>query len=195
RVVQKTRSSDVATRPVKAGHQTKLDRVTADRENDRNGRRCSFGRERRRSALDRNDHGYLAANQIGRQRRQSVQLTLRPAVLHCDIAALDIVGFFETLPDRVERAGFTIGAAKQADHRHRRLLRASRERPRGRRAAEKRYERAPRHSITSSARASSIGGIVKPSALAVFKLMTSSKVVGCCTGRLAGFSPLRMRPA
>jgi hypothetical protein len=31
--------------------------------------------------------------------------------------------------------------------------------------------------------------------LAVFKLMTSSKVVGCCTGRLAGFSPLRMRPA
>jgi hypothetical protein len=29
------------------------------------------------------------------------RLTLRPAVLHRDIAALDIVGFFETLPDRV----------------------------------------------------------------------------------------------
>jgi hypothetical protein len=31
--------------------------------------------------------------------------------------------------------------------------------------------------------------------LAVIKLMTISKVVGCTTGRSAGFSPLRMRPA
>src|SRR5215813_5436115 len=66
----------------------------------------------------------------------AVQLTLRPAVLQCDIAALDTVGFFETMPDRVERAGFTIGAIKQADHRHRPLLRARRERPCHRRAAE-----------------------------------------------------------
>jgi hypothetical protein len=41
------------------------------------------------------------------------------------------------------------------------LLRPRRERPRGRRAAEKRYERAPIHSITSSARASSVGGNFK----------------------------------
>jgi hypothetical protein len=34
------------------------------------------------------------------------------------------------------------------------------------------------HSITSSARASSVGGTVRPSALAVFRLMTSSNVVG-----------------
>src|SRR5262245_34236390 len=113
----------------KAGYQTKLDRVSADRENDRNGRRCRFGRERRRGALDRNDYGHLAANQIGRQRRQSVQLTFRPAVLHCDVAALEIAGFVEASPDRVERGGFTIGAAEQTDHRHRRLLRARRERP------------------------------------------------------------------
>src|SRR5262249_12276466 len=61
----------------------------------------------------------------------AVQLTLRPAVLPCDLAALDTGGFFETMPDRVARAGFTIGAIKQADHRHR-LLRARRERPRSR---------------------------------------------------------------
>jgi NADH-quinone oxidoreductase subunit D len=34
---------------------------------------------------------------------------------------------------------------------------------------------------------------VRPSALAVFKLITSSNLVGACTGRSAGFSPLRMR--
>src|SRR5262245_12981956 len=49
------------------------------------------------------------------------------------------------------------------------------------------------HLITSSARASSVGGTVRPSALAVLRLITSSYLVGACTGRLAGFSPLRMR--
>ena len=67
----------------------------------------------------------------------------------------------------------------------RRLLRARRERPRGRRAADERDELAAPHSITSSARASSGRGTVRPSALAVFKLMTSSYLVGACTGRSA----------
>jgi hypothetical protein len=46
--------------------------------------------------------------------------------------------------------------------------------------------------ITSSARDSSDGGIVRPSALAVLRLMTSSNFVGCSTGRSAGFAPLRI---
>src|SRR5215813_11835474 len=49
------------------------------------------------------------------------------------------------------------------------------------------------HSITSSARASTDDGISRPSALAVLRLITSSYLVGACTGRSAGFSPLRMR--
>ena len=49
------------------------------------------------------------------------------------------------------------------------------------------------HSMTSSARASSDGGTMSPSAFAVLRLMTSSYFVGACTGRSAGFSPLRMR--
>src|SRR5947209_14500373 len=39
------------------------------------------------------------------------------------------------------------------------------------------------YSITSSARASSVGGTSRPSALAVLRLMTSSNFVGCSTGR------------
>jgi hypothetical protein len=49
------------------------------------------------------------------------------------------------------------------------------------------------HSITSSARASTVAGISRPSAFAVLRLITSSYLVGACTGRSAGFSPLRMR--
>src|SRR6516164_4636039 len=49
------------------------------------------------------------------------------------------------------------------------------------------------HSITSSARASKDWGTDKSSAFAVVRLIASWYLVGACTGRSAGFSPLRMR--
>src|SRR5262249_51622643 len=48
------------------------------------------------------------------------------------------------------------------------------------------------YSITSSAWASGVAGTSRPSALAVLRLMTNSCLVGACTGRSAGFSPLRI---
>ena len=52
-----------------------------------------------------------------------------------------------------------------------------------------------RHSTMRSARTSTDGGIVKPSAFAVFRLMISSSFVGCSNGRLDGFPPLRILSA
>src|SRR5262249_39005848 len=49
------------------------------------------------------------------------------------------------------------------------------------------------YSITWSARASTDGGIVRPNAFAVLRLITSSYLGGACTGMSAGFSPLRRR--
>src|SRR5262249_42012374 len=72
-------------------------------------------------------------------------------------------------------------------------LRGRRQRPRCRRAAEQRDELAPVHSITPSARACRVIGTVRPSAFAVLRLIARAKLVGACTGRSAGFSPLRMR--
>src|SRR5262249_57533757 len=65
------------------------------------------------------------------------------------------------------------------------LLRARRERPRGRRATEQRDELAALHSITSSARAINVGGPVRPSVLAVLRLMTNSSLVGNSMGKSA----------
>ena len=48
------------------------------------------------------------------------------------------------------------------------------------------------YSITSSARASSDGGMVKPSAFAVFRLITNWNLVGRSTGSSDGFSPFRI---
>src|SRR5262249_6819444 len=49
------------------------------------------------------------------------------------------------------------------------------------------------HSITSSARIRNDSWIVRPRALAALRLITSSYLVGACTGRSACLSPLRMR--
>ena len=46
------------------------------------------------------------------------------------------------------------------------------------------------YSITSSARASTAGGIVSPRAFAVLRLITSSNLVGCSTGRIGGVHTL-----
>jgi D-alanyl-D-alanine dipeptidase len=51
------------------------------------------------------------------------------------------------------------------------------------------------HSITSSASTSSDVGIAKPIALAVLRLSTSLKRVGCSTGRSFGLAPLRILSA
>ncbi len=49
------------------------------------------------------------------------------------------------------------------------------------------------YSMTWSARPSSDGGTVRPRALAVFRLMTSSNFVGRSIGRSPGLAPFRMR--
>src|SRR5262249_53633103 len=60
------------------------------------------------------------------------------------------------------------------------------------RAAEQRDEVAPPHSITSLARAISVGGTSRPSTFAVLRLMTNSNLVGCSIGNSEAFAPLRI---
>src|SRR4030095_11712804 len=48
------------------------------------------------------------------------------------------------------------------------------------------------HSMISSPRANSEGGIVRPRAFAVLRFMTSWYLEACSTGRSAGLAPLRI---
>src|SRR5262249_50121824 len=104
--------------------------------------------------------------------------------------------FLQALPKCTHKRSRIVerSASKERDYRYR-LLRACRERPRGRRAAEQDDELAARHSITSSARASSVAGTSRPSALAGFRFIASSNLTGDWPGSSLGFSPLRMRSA
>jgi hypothetical protein len=84
--------------------------------------------------------------------------------------------------------------AQEADHRRRLLLGAKGARRRHPTAKQQHKLAAP-HSMTSSARARIDCGITSPSAFAVLRLITSSNLVGCSTGRSAGLAPLRIFPA
>src|SRR5262245_11795470 len=106
---------------------------------------------------------------------------LRPAKFDGNILALDVARLFQAAAKCSDERRPLIGraAVQMADHRHRWLLRSRRDRPSRRRAAEQRDElAAPDHSITSSARASTVGGMSRPMVLAVFVLITSSYLVG-----------------
>src|SRR5262249_31633289 len=122
----------------------------------------------------------------------------RPFVIDNDVLTLDKAYFLDT---RAECGEVVVGpplkwgrtTGEKPNHGHRGPLRQRRERPPRRRAAEQRDELAPaNHSITSSAGAGSVSGTVRPSALAVLRLTTSSNLVGCSTGRSAGLAPLRI---
>src|SRR5262249_40110247 len=114
------------------------------------------------------------------------------------VAAVAPAQLLEGLHQRRE-AGLSFRIVRWQVHEHAdaphplALLRPRREWPRGGRAAEQRDELATLHSITSSAVASRPAGMVRPSARAVLRLITSSNLVDCRTGRSAGLAPLRMR--
>ena len=185
----------ITARPREACDQAKPDRVIADGEHNGDCRSRRLGGARHGGALDCGDHADSSAHQFGRQRRQPIVLILGPAVFDGDVLALDIAGVLEGLAKCAQTVGLATGSkAEKPDNRHRRLLRARRarpcrQRPRGRGTAQRRDEGAPPHSITSSARASRVGGISRPSALAVIRLMIRSNLVGCSTGRSLAFAP------
>src|SRR5262249_15595861 len=147
----------IGPRMGKAGHKTKLDRIARDTEHDWDRRSYRFGRARRRPAAGDSDHRHWAANQIGDQCRQPIILALQPVVLDSDVLPFAVTGFLETFTERghISRTDFRSPRVKKRDHRHRRLLRARRQRPCSC-AAEKHDELAALHSITSSARASTV---------------------------------------
>src|SRR5262249_27451564 len=166
-----------------------------DHERDRCGRR--LGDKHSLRGGHAGDDRDLTADEVGYERREPIALRPGKVVLDRHIAALDKAGLGETLTERRQKSVRSHPgrpAVEKPDHGHRLLLRARRERPRHR-AAEQSDELASLHSITSSARASSVAGTSRPKALAVLRLITSSNLVDCTTGRSAGFMPLSIRPA
>src|SRR5262249_20135206 len=146
------------------------------------------------------DHLRLETDQLGRISLPQRSTAGVPANIDAEILALNPSKLPERLHEcRQIRFSHRIGRRKAHQHADTpRLLRPCGERPCRSRAAEQRDELAAlhrcNHSITSSARASNVGGMEIPTALAVLTFRTSSNLVGCTIGRSAGFSPFNTRP-
>src|SRR5262245_56418786 len=128
-----------------AGDKAAFDRVVAAREDDRDCTGRPHGDERRIVASGRGDHGHLTSNEIGRERRQPIQLSLRPAIFDRDVLTLDVTDFVQATAERdhigsVRLSGLSI---QESDHGHRRLLPENDERPSSHRTAEQRDELTP----------------------------------------------------
>ena len=173
-----------------ARHEAEPARVFSENKQRGNCRLCRLSRKGRRFT-DREDHGDFAPDKIARQLWQSLILVLGPPVNDCDVFALDVAppsSLGEMRPDGSPRPG-----VEKSNHGHC-WLRQRRGRPCCG-AADERNKLAPSHSITSSAVASNDDGMVRPSALAALRLITSSNLTGPWTGNSLGFSPFRMRSA
>src|SRR5262249_46988699 len=130
-----------------AGDVAERDRIGTGRKHDWDccGRRPGGedGRVAARSCEQRD----LALKEFGRERRQAIVLTIRKAINNPNILALDITRFSQSGLKSCHHVGRPTArtALEEPDHRHHRLLRACRERPRCRRAAEQRDELAAPH--------------------------------------------------
>src|SRR5262249_32841253 len=144
----------------------------------------------------------IEGDEFGRHGPEALGLLVGATGFEDDVATLDVAELGEAFDYGFDIRRFLFTASRMPEKADTRnpsaLLRARRERPHSRRAAEQRYELAaldPRaHSMTSSARASSLSGIWRPSDLAVVVLMISWNLVGCSTGKSAGLAPFR-KPA
>src|SRR5215471_14140367 len=147
--------------------------VDRDDRNARRGAGCRLNSGRG----DCHDGIDSIVNQPCRERRQARYVPIGKTDYYLGAGPTAVVRVIQALADcrnaHVHSRRFTrIQHSDLATFR--RLLRPRRERPSRRGTAKQCDELAPFHSITSSAATSSLSGTVRPSALAVLRLMTSS---------------------
>src|SRR5262249_52117434 len=165
-------SRKIPTGMRKADNQTGVQWINSVRVHDGNGLgRVLDGKSRGRR--DHDDYVDIQSNHLRGKFLEALSLASCIPALNDEVAALLVPVFTKALEQRVIKTLMSVGD-KSHPPNFSCLLRARRERPR-RGAAEQRDECAARfHSITSSARASTVGGISRPSVFAVVRLMTRS---------------------
>jgi len=159
-------------RPVEACDEAQLHRVTAgaeehNRDDCRRLLRCNC-----RDQVGRDQQRRRKPDQLGRERRQTIDASLRESVFDRDIPANDKAPLLQSLQEPGPQRCFgPRGAlAEIANDRQSRLRRGAKRRERGR-PADDREELAAVHSITSSARARIDGGMVRLRAPRAFGLL------------------------
>src|SRR5215813_11331446 len=186
---------EIAAGPSQTGDDADAHGIPRADEDDRDRLDGGLGRHRARRRRH-DDEVDLGLDELVEQDREALHVAVGPALHYDDVLPFDVALLAEAALEGIEEVlvrrgrpcfeetdapdpGRVLGAGHPG-HGH----------ESGRDGAD---EAPPAHPwITSSARASSDGGTVRPALLAVFRLMRSSSRVGCSTGRSLGFAPLRI---
>jgi hypothetical protein len=160
--IKEISTGGVATGPRETRDQAKLDWIYGRAKDYRDCRRSRLRCKSSFGAAGTGNDGDLTADKIRGHGGNAIVPPLHPVVLERDIPVFNEACFAQAFAEcgQITRCGIGRSAVDESDHRHRRLLRPRRQRPR-RRTAEQGDELALIHSITSSARASSAGGTSK----------------------------------
>src|SRR5215208_1106388 len=147
-----------------------------------------------------NNYVGLQSHKFLRTRPRATLITAAPAKVDPDINSLPPAKLLQLVAQRRDASlRFRVVFLERHQHAHAPypvdLLRTCAKRPCCRSAANEHNKLPPLHSITSSAARSSPSGMVRPSALAVLRLITNSNLVGSITGKSLGLAPRRIRPA
>src|SRR5262245_24175797 len=134
---------------------------------------------------------YVEADEIVRELGKSLLAPLIVTVLEANVLTLEIPDIIESSSECIDGRPGLGRQDTDRDYFPSRPPRIGRQRPRSR-TADQSNELAAVHSITCSAPTSSALGIKIPSACAVLTFITSSNLVGGCTGRSAGSATRRM---
>src|SRR5690242_11580895 len=145
----------------------------------------------RRGIAECDDDSGLIAHQLFGERREPLGIGLGKAEIKPQVAILDVAerrqGIANEGHDRLR-----IGRLVDQQYPNKRHIGGLRRAHADSAEQNRKPGEEALHSMTSSARASNAGGILRPSVLAVPMLMTSSNLVGCSTGRSAGLAPFRI---
>src|SRR5262249_61999458 len=150
-------------------HEAGPHRVADTDHHDGNRRRRLLGGNSGRRPIS-GDHVHRTADELGRRAGESLRHPLGVAVVEYDVVTFEVAGVAQPLAESIPHQ--SIIDDPDAGNLGR-LLRTRDERPRRGGAAKQRDELPPPHSITSSASASSWGGISSPIAFAMPRLITN----------------------
>src|SRR5215467_8379592 len=119
---------------IEAGNEAGSNRIAASGNDDRHGRGCHPQCTDRNVGSTCKEDRHFAFDQFGRQFRQSIELAVCPAEFNRNVLAINVARFVQCPAERRHQVGIRSERAttQETDHRHRRLLRASHQRPRRR---------------------------------------------------------------
>src|SRR5215467_12583591 len=176
--------------------------IATARHNNRDRRCCVLCCQRPACGAGYNDID-LDFNKLGCEFFEAFNLlSFSKSVLESNVFSFNPPKFTQSLPECLQKWG---SSGKRGDIQVpnpvyfgwlRFGLKAKRQEQKAERTRQDIFTHCPRalclYLISLSALASTVGGIVKPICLAVFRLIANSNLFGCSTGISAGFLPFRI---